>query len=85
MNASGNRTFDLDLEVTQLGTTGLLTAESSQMPNLTGTDDADLCDCLMPVITSLLEAKGEHVQLMTIDRSRGPRNIRVHVQTTTAQ
>jgi hypothetical protein len=78
------RQFDLDLTVTPFGANGLLMATSDQMPNLmvTGTDDANLWDCLQPVITSLIEAKGEKVQVMSLDRSRGPRTIRVHVEAT---
>lgn len=79
---AGGKTYDLDLEVTPFGTAGMLFAQSPQMPNLmvTGTDDADLWDCLQPVITGLFEATGERVQVLTVDRSAGPREIKVHVE-----
>jgi hypothetical protein len=81
------RTFDLDLAVTSFGSTGMLMAKSSQMPNLmvTGTDEEDLFSCLRPVITNLLEANGEIVRGMSIDRTVGPSAIKVHVETTPAQ
>ena len=81
------RQFDLELTVTPFGEHGLLMATSKQMPNLrvTGTDDTNLWDCLQPVITSLIEAKGEKVQQMSVDRTRGPREIRVHVQVQSGQ
>jgi hypothetical protein len=87
MSMAADRQFDLDLVVTPFGDHGLLMATSEQMPNLrvTGTDDANLWDCLQPVITSLIEAKGEKVQQISVDRSRGPRTIRVHVQATSGQ
>jgi len=76
------KTYDLDLDVTKFGTTGMLFAKSRQMPNLTitGTDDADLWDCIQPVITGFFEASGERVQSLSVDRSGGPGAIKVHVE-----
>jgi hypothetical protein len=84
---ASERQFDLDLKVTPFGDHGCLMATSEQMPNLmvTGTNEANLWDCLQPVITSLIEAKGERVQAMTVDRSRGLHAIRVHVQSASVQ
>ena len=85
--ATDGRHLDLDLTVKPFGKNGLLLATSEQMPNLrvTGTDDADLWDCLQPVITSLVEAAGDRVQSMTVDRSHSPHDIKVHVQVAPAQ
>lgn len=79
---TGGKTFDLDLDVTQFGKTGMLFAKSRQMSNLTitGTDEGNLWDCLQPVITSFFEATGERVQFLSVDRSAGPREIKVHVE-----
>jgi hypothetical protein len=88
MGMQDERQFDLELNVTPFGDHGLLMATSEQMPNLrvTGTDDTNLWDCLQPVITSLIEAKGEEkVQQISVDRSRGAREIRVHVQVISSQ
>ena len=80
--AVGSRELDLNLVVTQFGATGLLRATSDQMPNLmvTGTDEDDLFGCLGPVLESLFEAQGEKVQLVTLDRTKGPRDLRVHLE-----
>jgi hypothetical protein len=74
------REVDLDLTVAEFGISKSLLATSEQMPNLmvTGADDAELWGSLGPVITSLFEAKGERVSYLSLDRSKGPRTIRVH-------
>ena len=62
----------LHLTVTEFGATKMLRATSEQMPNLmvTGTDEADLWECLGPVIESLFEAQGERVQGRAIANER---------------
>jgi hypothetical protein len=82
MASPNSRELNLDLIVTEFGATKMLRATSKQMPNLmvTGTDEADLWGCLGPVIESLFEAQGERVQVLTKDRSGGPRNLRVHLE-----
>ena len=84
-SAAGGKTYDLDLDVTKFGTTGMLFAKSRQMPNLTitGTDAANLWDCIQPVITGFFEASGERVQFLSVDRSRAADVIKVHVELAT--
>lgn len=78
--------IDMDMEfrlkVAELGKTKMLQAISRDVPNLivTGTDDSDLWDCLGPVIMSLFQSDGRSVQSLTLDRSEGARDIRVHIK-----
>ncbi len=82
MRAVDDRDIELHLTVTEFGASKMLRATSQQLPNLivTGTDDSDLWKCLNPVITSLLQAQGEDVRSISLDRSNGLRDIRVHVK-----
>jgi hypothetical protein len=79
--------LDIDMDVTRFGSTGMLLAKSRQVPYLmvTGTDEANLRDCLSPVIKSFFEAKGEKVQYVSIDSSGGLEVIKVHVELDAAQ
>ncbi len=76
------RQIDLDLVVRPFGQNGMLMATSEKMRSLmiSGTDEADLWDCLQPAISALFEAKGQRVPAITLDRTGGPDHIRVTAQ-----
>ena len=84
MHVSGDREVQFNLTVNEFGATKMLRATSHQFPNLivTGTDESDLWDCLGPVITSLFKAQGDDVRALSLDRSNGLHDIRVHVKVT---
>ena len=82
MDSRSTRTLDIALTVSPFGKSGMLRATSEQIPNLIvmGTDDDDLWGCLSPVIESVFNARGETVQVITLDRSKGTRDVRVHLE-----